>query len=172
MWYLPKIAGALDVLLRTSKSKTFGGRLRFSFSLLLETVFSLLMTPIAWFNHTIFIISLALGKKGGWSAQTRDDHSISALQALHQFWPHTIIGVVLASALYFSHPETLIYGILFFGGLLFAIPLAVITSQPGLGRYMIRRRLLSLPEEINPPIELLPLQLSALEVRANNIHKI
>jgi membrane glycosyltransferase len=172
MWYLPKIAGALDVLLQNSKSRSFGGRLRFSISLLLEVVFSLLMTPIAWFNHTIFIISLALGKKGGWSAQTRDDHSTSVLKGLHQFWPHTIIGLVLAGILYFSHPETLPYGILFFGGLLFAIPLAVITSQPWLGRFMIRRRLLSLPEEIMPPAELLSLQLSALEVGANNTYKI
>ena len=169
MWYLPKIAGALDVLLQNSKSASFGGRLRFSISLLLEMVFSLLMTPIAWFNHTIFILSLALGKKGGWSAQTRDDHSISMLQALHQFWPHTMIGLVLAGTLYFSHPEALPYGILFFGGLLFAIPLAVITSQPWLGRFMIRRRLLSLPEEIMPPAELLPLQLSALEVGTHNL---
>jgi membrane glycosyltransferase len=169
MWYLPKIAGALDVLLQNSKSASFGGRLRFSISLLLEMVFSLLMTPIAWFNHTIFILSLALGKKGGWSAQTRDDHSISILQALHQFWPHTMIGLLLAGVLYFSHPETLPYGILFFGGLLFAIPLAVITSKPWLGRFMIRRRLLSLPEEIMPPAELLPLQLSALEVGTHNL---
>jgi membrane glycosyltransferase len=169
MWYLPKIAGALDVLLQNSKSASFGGRLRFSISLLLEMVFSLLMTPIAWLNHTIFICALAFGKKGGWSAQTRDDHSISILQALHQFWPHTMIGLLLAGVLYFSHPETLPYGILFFGGLLFAIPLAVITSQPWLGRFMIRRRLLSLPEEIMPPAELLPLQLSALEVGTHNL---
>jgi membrane glycosyltransferase len=171
MWYLPKIAGALDVLLQSSKSKSFGGRLRFSISLFLEMIFSLLMTPIAWFNHTIFIFSLAFGKKGGWSAQTRDDHSISALQALHQFWPHTLLGLTLASILYFTHPEALAYGILFFGGLVFAIPLAIITSQAWLGRFMIRSRLLSLPEEIMPPTELLPLQLSAFNVGAHNIHK-
>ena len=172
MWYLPKITGALDVLLRTSKSQSFGGRFRFSLSLILETVFAFLMTPIAWLNHTIFIFSLVLGKKGGWSAQARDDHSISLLEALHQFWPHTLLGLALASMLYWTHPEALPYGMLFFGGLLFAIPLAVITSQPWLGRFMIRSRLLSLPEEINPPAELLPLQLSALKVSANTTPKI
>jgi membrane glycosyltransferase len=61
---------------------------------------------------------------------------------------------------------------LFFGGLLFAIPLAVFTSQPWLGRFMIRCQLLSLPEEITLPAELLPLQLSALEVGAHNTYKI
>ena len=170
MWYLPKIAGALDVLLRTSESKRFGGRWRFSFSLFLEMLFSILMTPIAWLNHTLFILGLAFGKKGGWTAQTRDDHSVSVAQALVQCWPHTLLGVALTGLLYFTHPKTLPYGLLFFGGLLFSIPLLVLTSQPWLGRFMIRHRLLSLPEEITPPAVLLPLQLSALEVNAPKAH--
>lgn len=170
MWYLPKITGAIDVLLQTSKSKLFGGRWRFCINLVLEMVFSLLMTPITWLNHTIFILGLVFGNKGGWSGQTRDDHSISVAQAVHQFWPHTILGLGLSSLLYFNHPEALPYGILFFGGLLFSIPLVVITSQPWLGRFMIRNRLLSLPEETIPAKELLPLQLSALQVSANTLH--
>ncbi len=171
MWYLPKIAGAINVLLQTSKSKLFGGRWRFCINLILEMVFSLLMTPITWLNHTIFILSLGFEKKGGWSGQSRDDHSISVAHAVHQFWPHTILGLGLSSLLYFNHPDALPYGILFFGGLLFSIPLVVITSQPWLGRLMIRYRLLSLPEEIIPAKELLPLQLSALQVSANTLHK-
>ena len=170
MWYLPKITGAIDVLLKSSKSKIFGGRPRFFINLVLEIIFSLLMTPITWLNHTIFIFRLAFGKRGGWSAQTRDDHSISMADALHQFWPHTLLGFALASLLYYSHPQTLPYGILFFGGLLFSIPLVVITSQPWLGGFMIRHRLLSLPEEIMPTQELLPLQLSALQFSTTTPH--
>ena len=170
MWYLPKITGAIDVLLKSSKSKIFGGRPRFFINLVLEIIFSLLMTPITWLNHTIFIFRLVFGKRGGWSAQTRDDHSISMADALHQFWPHTLLGFALASLLYYSHPQTLPYGILFFGGLLFSIPLVVITSQPWLGGFMIRHRLLSLPEEIMPTQELLPLQLSALQVSTTTPH--
>ena len=164
MWYLPKIAGALDVVLRNSESRRFGGRWRFCFSLMLELLFSILMTPITWLNHSIFIIGLALGKKGGWTGQTRDDHSVSIAHALQQFWPHTLIGIGLASLLYFTHPATLWYGMLFFGGLLFSIPLVVLTSQAWLGHWMIDHRLLALPEEITPPAALLPLQLSALEI--------
>lgn len=167
MWYLPKIAGALDVLLRTAESKRFGGRWRFSLSLLLEMLFSLMMTPITWLNHTMFIANLALGKRGGWSAQTRDDHSVSVAHAFWQFWPHTTLGIALTITLYFTHPETLPYGLLFFGGLLLSIPLVVLTSQAWLGRFMIRKRLLSLPEEIKTPPELLPLQLSALEIKSS-----
>jgi membrane glycosyltransferase len=167
MWYLPKICGALDVLLRTSKSKHFGGRLRFTMNLFFEIVFSILMTPITWFNHTIFIIGLMFGKKAGWSSQTRDDHAISIPQAIHHFWPHTILGLALSFLLYFKHPETLVYGFIFFGGLLFSIPLVVITSQPWLGRLMIRYQLLSLPEEIMPSKELISLELSTFQVNTS-----
>ena len=164
MWYLPKIAGALDVVLRNSESRRFGGRWRFCFSLMLELLFSILMTPITWLNHSIFITGLALGKKGGWTGQTRDDHSVSIAHALQQFWPHTLIGIGLASLLYLTHPATLWYGMLFFGGLLFSIPLVVLSSQAWLGRWMIKHRLLALPEVITPPAALLPLQLNALEI--------
>ncbi|MDO9013196.1 MAG: glucans biosynthesis glucosyltransferase MdoH [Polynucleobacter sp.] len=170
MWYLPKITGALDVLLRSSESKRFGGRWRFSLSLVLEMLFSLLMTPIAWLNHTLFILSLAFGQKGGWSAQTRDDHSVSVAQAFQQCWPHTLLGIALTSTLYFTHPETLPYGLLFFGGLVLSIPLVVLTSQAWLGHFIIRCGLLSLPEEIAPPPELLPLQLNALEIKSSTAH--
>jgi membrane glycosyltransferase len=57
---------------------------------------------------------------------------------------------------------------LFFGGLLFSIPLVVLTSQAWLGRWMIGHRLLALPEEITPPAVLLPLQLSALEMNTRS----
>jgi membrane glycosyltransferase len=156
--------------LRTAESKRFGGRWRFSFSLFLEMLFSLLMTPIAWLNHTLFILGLAIGKKGGWTGQTRDDHSVSIAHAFQQFWLHTLIGIGLASLLYFTHPTTLWYGMLFFGGLLFSVPLAVLTSQAWFGRWMIGRQFLALPEEIAPPTVLLPLQLSALEVHSPRAH--
>jgi len=164
MWYLPKIAGAVDVLLRKEERARFGGGWRFGLSLTLEMLFSILMTPITWLNHTIFIVGLVLGKKAGWTAQSRDDHTIPLADAVRQFWPHTLLGLVLSGLLLATHPAVLPYALVFFGGLLLAIPLAVLTSQPGLGRWMMANRLLSLPEEINPPEALLALDLKALQV--------
>ncbi|CAM3729732.1 glucans biosynthesis glucosyltransferase MdoH [Polynucleobacter arcticus] len=165
MWYLPKIAGALNVLLSTKESQRFGGRWRFSISLVLETTFSLFMTPITWFNHTIFMVSLAVGHKGGWATQAREDHTVSFSNAIQQFWPHTILGIALALTLYLSQESAFIFGILFFGGLLLSIPLAVITSQTWLGNLMMRYQILSSPEEITIPNELIPLRLKALQHR-------
>jgi membrane glycosyltransferase len=162
MWYLPKVAGALNVLLSTKEAIRFGGRGRFVISLVLETVFSLLMTPIAWLNHTIFMMNLALGRQGGWATQTRDDHTVNISNAVKQFWPHTVLGFALFWMLYLSHQNDAYFGLLLFGGLLVSIPLAVITSQKWLGNVMIRYQILSSPEEINTPKELIPLRLKAL----------
>jgi membrane glycosyltransferase len=162
MWYLPKITGALNVLLSTKESQRFGGRWRFMLNLVLETLFSLLMTPIAWLNHTIFMINLALGRQGGWATQARDDHTINIPNAVKQFWPHTVLGFALFWMLYLSHQNDAYFSLLFFGGLLASIPLAVITSQTWLGNIMMKYQILSSPEEIVTPKELIPLRLKAL----------
>jgi len=164
MWYLPKIAGAVDVLLSASERKSFGGGLRFALNFTFEMIFSLLMTPITWLNHTIFIIGLLFGKKSGWTGQARDDHSVPLAIALRQFWPHTLSGLVLAIAVWHTHPTTLPYALIMLSGLLLSIPITVLTSWPSFGRMLIRWKLVSLPEEINPPAALKPLDLEVLKM--------
>lgn len=170
MWYLPKIAGALDVFLRKKESYRFGGRAVFAKSLLLETVFSFLMTPITWLNHSFFIIGLALGHQGGWSTQSRDDHVISWRQASQQFFLHTLIGVFLSALLLGSHPSLFPIGLFFFGGLALAIPLVVLTSQAWLGEKMIQHQWLSSPEEIARSEILQPLELKSYSIQ-EKFHK-
>jgi|LauGreDrversion4_1035100.scaffolds.fasta_scaffold01229_5 membrane glycosyltransferase len=166
MWYLPKIAGAVDVFLRKKESHRFGGRIVFAKSLMLETIFSFLMTPVTWLNHSFFIIGLALGHQGGWSSQTRDDHAISWREASRQFFRHTLLGVFLSVLLLSSHPSFLPFGLFFFGGLVLSIPMVVLTSQAWLGEKMIKHQWLSSPEEIAHSKILQP-----LELRPYTIHE-
>jgi membrane glycosyltransferase len=163
MWYLPKIAGALEVMLRADERKRFGGGLRFASSFTFEMIFSLLMTPITWLNHTIFITGLLFGKKSGWTGQARDDHSVPVSIAFRQFWPHTLSGLCLTGAVWSTHPANLPYAMIMLSGLLLSIPLTVMTSWPAFGRLLIRWQLVSLPEEITPPTALTPLDLEVLK---------
>ncbi len=162
MWYLPKIAGAADVISRASERKRFGGGWRFATGFTLEMVFSILMTPITWLNHTMFMTGLVFGRKAGWGAQARDDHSIPLGTAIKQFWPHTILGLAGVFGLLMSHPHLLPYSFFALGGLVLSIPIAVLTSLPIFGATLIRHKLLSLPEEIDPPEALKSLHLRAL----------
>jgi membrane glycosyltransferase len=165
MWYLPKMAGAIDVFVRKKESHRFGGRIVFFKSLVLETLFSFLMTPITWLNHSLFMIGLALGHQGGWSSQSRDDHVISWRDAGRQFFPHTLMGVLLSLMLLWSHPSLFAIGLFFFGGLALAIPLVVLTSQAWLGEKMIKHQCLSSPEEIERSEMLKPLQLKSFSIQ-------
>ena len=36
----------------------------------------ILLVPIMWFGHTVFLIGLMFGRRIGWIGQTRDDHSV------------------------------------------------------------------------------------------------
>ena len=165
MWYWPKFAGGLDALIRRDQRQAFGGTARFLAGFSLEMIFSILMTPITWLNHAMFMFGLLFGKKSGWTGQTRDDHSVPLSVALRQFWPHTVLGIALIGALALTHPECVTIACLLFGGLTLSIPLAVMTSWPGFGRLLLSVGLFDIPEETKRPEALKQLDLAAYRLR-------
>ena len=55
-WFAPKIATVIDVLTRPAARKAFGGGWRFLLSVAAETVFFVMLSPIMWFEHTVFLV--------------------------------------------------------------------------------------------------------------------
>ena len=162
MWFAPKIATVLDVLTRPQLRRAFGGTLRFLASVVSETIFFILLSPIMWFSHTLFLAGLPFGKTVGWIGQVRDDHTVPWSAAWQQFWPHTLLGVACVALLAFTHPSAIPYALLIAGGPLLAVPLAVFTAVPWLGMTLARIGLGRLPEETAPPVALAALSLPAL----------
>ena len=76
MWFAPKIATVIDVVSRPALRQSFGGAGRFIASTITETIFFLMLSPIMWFGHTMFLAGLLLGRRIGWGGQARDDHSV------------------------------------------------------------------------------------------------
>ncbi len=165
MWYWPKFAGGLDALIRSDQRKAFGGPLKFLIGFSLEMMFSILMTPITWLNHSMFMCGLLFGKKSGWTGQTRDDHSVPVAVALRQFWPHTLLGIFLIGLLARTHPECVTMACVLFGGLAISIPLAVLSSWPKFGQLLLRFGLFNIPEETVRPEALAKLDLAAYRSR-------
>jgi membrane glycosyltransferase len=162
MWFAPKIATVLDVLTRAPLRQAFGGTLRFFASVMSETIFFILLSPIMWFSHTLFLAGLPFGKTVGWIGQVRDDHTVPWSSAGQQFWPHTLLGLGCVLLLAFTHPSAIPYALLIAAGPLLAVPLAVLTAVPWLGLRFARIGLGRLPEETAPPIALAALSLPAL----------
>ena len=166
MWFAPKIATVLDVLTRPELRRAFGGTARFLASVVSETIFFILLSPIMWFSHTLFLAGLPFGKTVGWIGQVRDDHTVPWSAAWRQFWPHTLLGVGCVTLLALTHPGAIPYALLIAGGPLLAVPLAVFTAMPKLGTTLARIGLGRLPEETVPPTALAALALPALAAAA------
>ncbi|MBV9557953.1 MAG: glucans biosynthesis glucosyltransferase MdoH [Pseudolabrys sp.] len=164
MWFAPNIATIVDVLTRAKLRFLFGGAVRFSLSFLLTVVFVVLVAPIMWVSHTLFLARLLRGRTIGWGAQTRDEHAVTWSVALRQFWPHTLIGLAPLLLLGLAAPSSLPYALLIAGGPLLSIPLAVVTAAPAVGRALVVMGIDRLPEEIVPPPELRALRLPAIEM--------
>jgi membrane glycosyltransferase len=166
MWFAPKIATVLDVLTRPALRRAFGGATRFLASVATETVFFILLSPIMWVCHTLFLAGLPFGRVIGWIGQVRDDHSVPVSLAVRQLWPHTALGLACLALLAATHPVAIPYALLIAGGPALSIPLAVITALPAVGTALAHIGLGRLPEETAPPEALAALALPALTVTA------
>jgi membrane glycosyltransferase len=164
MWFAPKIASVVDVLMRREARRAFGGGWRFLGSVMAETVFSLMLTPIMWFGHTAFFAALLRGKAGGWGGQLRDDHAVPVRVALRQFWGPSILGCGVIAILAARAPSAIPYALFIAGGLAAAVPLAVLTADARIGRALTRIGMGRLPEETEPSAALASLQIPAVDI--------
>jgi membrane glycosyltransferase len=151
MWFAPVFATALDVLLRPDERRAFGGAALFLANIAIATLFNLLLVPIMWFGHTMFLIGLLFGQRIGWIGQVRDDHRVPWALAAKNFWPHTLLGWAAILALAATHPLAIPVALLVAGGLALSIPLAVFTALPAVGNLFARIGIGRLPEETAPP---------------------
>jgi membrane glycosyltransferase len=162
MWFSPKIAGALDVLLAPEERRAFGGAGRFTINFLIETAYSVVLCPILWIGHTIFLFGLLLNREISWMGQIRDDHAVPVRLALRDLWPQTLVGCAALGLVALSQPWALPYILLLAGGPALAVPFAVVTAWPALGSLAARIGVGRLPEETAIPEDLLALALPAV----------
>jgi membrane glycosyltransferase len=166
MWFAPKTATVIDILLRPEARRAFGGTARFLGNIVLEYVFSILLVPIEWSSHTLFLAGLLFGHEIGWIGQTRDDHTVPPGLALGNLWPHTLLGCGTIGVLAVTQPAAISYALFLAAGPALAIPLAVVTAWPAVGRAFTRFGVGRLPEETKPPPALSALALPAIELAA------
>jgi membrane glycosyltransferase len=162
MWFAPHFATELDVLFTSALRRAFGGPLRFVVGSVVMLVFYVLILPTMWFCHSLFMIEILLfGRAIGWAGQVRDDHTVSWAEAGKQLWPHAALGWGVIALLALTHPSGIPYALLLAGGPALAIPLAVVSAWPSVGRALVRLGIGQLPEETAPPPALTALALSA-----------
>ena len=155
MYLMPKFAGLADAVLTRGAVASYGGPLRFGLSAAIELVFSFLQGAVSTIRTTIFMAGLALGKSVVWGGQSRDAYGISWRTAISDLWPQMLFGTVVCCALYLISPATFLWSLPLTLGYLVAVPFAVATAAPALGRWMKRAGLCAIPEDFAPPKEIL-----------------
>ncbi len=154
MYLTPKLAGAADILMTRGGTARWGGTPKFLASAAVELVFSFLQGAVSTFRTTIFMIGLAFGKaRIGWNGQSRDAQSLSVATAFEGLWPHLLFGAYVLGALWLLSPTVLAWSLPLTAGYVLAVPFAVITAAPALGRFLQRTGLCAIPEDIDPPAE-------------------
>ncbi len=151
----PKWMAVLWVARQPGRRQQFGGLFHLILSMLVESLFSVLMAPIRMAFHSQFVIQTLMGKGVRWGAQVRGDQETRWSVALRFFGWCSALGLVLAVALYpflgFWH---FVWLVPILGGLVAAVPLGAWTSRPGLGRWARQQHLFVIPEEVIVPEEL------------------
>lgn len=159
MYLSPKLAGFSDILLRRDGTRDYGGGRRFVASAVIEVGFAFLQGAVSSFRTTLFMGGLLFGRvKIGWGGQARDAHALSLATAVSGLWPHLAFATYLFGALIWLSPSVLLWSLPLTAGYLLAIPFAMATALPALGAWFAQRGLCGIPEDFDPPAELVSLR--------------
>ena len=154
MYLMPKIAGFIDILITEGATDRYGGRTRFLAAAAIELAFSFLLGALTSFRISVFMIGLALGKSVTWGGQQRDAMALTWREAWDAFWPQMAFGWAVFGLLWLASPAAAYWSLPLTAGFLIAVPFAVLTASPALGRFFVRRKLCGIPEEFDTPAEI------------------
>lgn len=151
--FLPKILG-LALILEQGQAVAWGGRLRLTFSVLGEMVFSTLMAPILMLFHAQFVVAAFLGMKVSWGAQKRGAGRSSWVGAVAVFGPVMMTVLVWAGLVLWLKPAFLIWLSLIFLGPLISIPFSLLMGSVWWGDATRAKGWFRVPQESEPNREL------------------
>jgi membrane glycosyltransferase len=144
----PKLAGYAEMLLRPERARAYGGRRAFARGMAAELLASAVLQPVRAVHQTGFLLALPFGRRIGWKPQNRADRGVGWLDAARLLWPHTLLGLLALWFVAATAPWALWLAVPWMGGLLLAIPFAVLTSDPRLGAWLAARGIAATPEEL------------------------
>lgn len=146
--FASKIFGLLHTLPR---ARQFGGVPALLAGSAIEAVASILLAPIMLYFYTKFVVLTLLGLRINWKTQNRRGSSIPLGQALREYGELTALGILVTAASLHWLPVLTLWLSPLLAGWLLAVPIAMLTSSDRLGAWLLRRKLLLIPDERQPP---------------------
>jgi membrane glycosyltransferase len=155
---LPKFLSLIDLARDWPRRKEFGGLLNATGGVMAETIFSTLHAPLLMLWHTRFVLTNLAGISVGWTTQTRTADGTAWVYALQRHWGHTLIGVLWGWFTWKLDPGLFWWFTPVLAGMVFSVPLSVLTSRRRPGAQAKKIGLFLTPEETKPPMELVSLR--------------
>jgi membrane glycosyltransferase len=155
---LPKFLSLIDLANDWPRRKQFGGLLNAAGGVVCETVFSTLHAPLLMLWHTRFVVTNIAGISVGWTTQKRTADGTDWLYAAQRHWGHTLIGLAWGWFTWKLDPGLFWWFTPVLAGMVFSVPLSVLTSRRSLGARAKQAGLFLTPEETQPPVELVSLR--------------
>lgn len=150
--FLPKMLSVLLVAIKGAKE--YGGTVRLVASMLLETLFSMLLAPVRMLFHTRFVAAAFLGWSVQWKSPQRDDDATPWSEALRRHGSQIALGIAWTAGVAWLNPDFLWWLAPIVVSLVLSAPVSVITSRTSLGLAARNKELFLIPEEYAPPREL------------------
>jgi membrane glycosyltransferase len=147
----PKILSVMHLFSRPhAEIDAFGGRAKVLAGVVLETLFSVLTTPVLVWFHSRFVMKNLEGKTVLWNTQNRGgDAGLRWGDIVREYWPLPLVSAGVTVVAWLISPTYLAWLSPLLVGLFLAIPVAKLSGDT----YFFRRLFLT-PEEILPPVEL------------------
>jgi membrane glycosyltransferase len=146
--YAPKLLGYAEVALTPGKRARYGGLVLFAGGVAAEFGFSLLLDAISAAAKTGAMLRTVLGGHFDWTRQNRIARGVGWGEAARLLWPHTLLGIVVLAAFASAGWTATLWALPLAGGLALAIPLCILTADRRFGRWLCKRQIASIPEEI------------------------
>jgi membrane glycosyltransferase len=158
----PKVMALILALGAPSERVGFGGRVRLICGVLIESVVSILTTPVMMVMQSVAVIEVLIGRDSGWTPQRREGVELSGRDAWRAHRGHVALGVFGGLGALFVSKDFLMWSSPVFLSLTLSAVLSLHMSRPKAGRALTRRGLFQIPEDQNPP----PVLARSLTLRA------
>ena len=151
--FLPKLLAVILIWIKGAKA--YGGAFKATLSMLLEMLFSVLLAPVRMLFHTMFVTAAFLGWSATWNSPQRDNGITTWGDATRRHGWQALLGIVWTAGVAWLDPNFLWWLSPIVVSLMLSIPVSVFSSRLSLGLASKKAKLFLIPEESNPPQELL-----------------
>jgi membrane glycosyltransferase len=143
---------ALFLALRSRRARAgFGGAFQLLVGFGVESIASILMTPVMMVMQSVAVAEVLIGRDSGWSVQRREGAELSSRDAWRAHRGHVALGVGGAVGAFLVSKYFLMWASPVFLSLALSALLSLHTSRPKLGSFLRHRGLFQIPEDEAPP---------------------